>query len=78
MIPVAKEETGTVSKSLRQYLSNITGEHEIKGLQKTATLGTAHMLRKVLIEKYETYLTSEITLHVAQLVTTEQLLNCIS
>jgi len=37
--------TGTISKSLRQYLSNITKEQEIKDLQKTATLGTAHLLR---------------------------------
>jgi hypothetical protein len=33
--------TGTVSMSLRQYLSNITGKHEIKELQFTATLCTA-------------------------------------
>jgi len=34
---------GTVSKSLRQYPSNIKGKHEIKGLQKKAAiLGTAH------------------------------------
>jgi hypothetical protein len=32
----------TISKSLRQYLSNIPGKHEIKELQKTAILGTAH------------------------------------
>jgi hypothetical protein len=35
-------ETGTISKSLRQYLSNIPGKHEIKELYKTAILGTAH------------------------------------
>jgi hypothetical protein len=34
MIPVIIGEIGTVSKSLRQYLSNIPGEHEIKELQK--------------------------------------------
>jgi hypothetical protein len=34
--------TETTSKSLRQYLSNIPGKHEIKELQKTAILGTAH------------------------------------
>ena len=34
--------TGTISKSLRQYLSNIPGKHEIKELQKTAILCTAH------------------------------------
>jgi hypothetical protein len=41
--------TGTISKSLRQYLSNRPVKHEIKKLQKTAILGTAHLLREVLI-----------------------------
>ena len=41
--------TGTISKTFRKYVSNIPGNHEIKELQKTATLGTAHILRKVLI-----------------------------
>jgi hypothetical protein len=41
-IPVIIGETGTISKSLRQYLSNIPGEHKIRELQKTATLGTAY------------------------------------
>jgi len=49
VIPVIKGATGTISKSLRQYLSNIEGEHEIKELQKTAILGTAHRLREVLM-----------------------------
>jgi hypothetical protein len=35
-------------------------------------LGTAHILRKVLMLKYQTYFTGEITLHVAQTVNTEQ------
>jgi len=43
VIPVIRGANGTISKLLRQYLSNIPGKHEIKGLQKTATLGTAHM-----------------------------------
>ena len=33
-------------KSFRKYLSNIHGKHEIK---KTDILGTAHLLRKVLM-----------------------------
>ena len=49
VIPVIIGATGTISKSLRQYLSNIPGKHEIKELQKTAILGTAHILRKVLM-----------------------------
>jgi hypothetical protein len=41
--------SGTISKSLTQYLSNIPGKHEIKELQKTAILGTAHVLWRVLM-----------------------------
>jgi hypothetical protein len=41
--------TGTILKSPRQYLSNIMGKHEIKELQKTAILCTAHILREVLM-----------------------------
>ena len=41
--------TGTISKSFRKYLSNVTRKHEIKELQKTAILGTAHTLYKVLM-----------------------------
>jgi hypothetical protein len=42
VMPVIIEMTGTISKSLRLYLSNVPGKHEIKELQKTATFGTAH------------------------------------
>jgi len=45
VIPVIAEATGTIPKSLRQYLSNITGKHGIKELLITAILGTAHKLR---------------------------------
>jgi hypothetical protein len=48
MIPVTIGATGTISKSFRKYMSNIPGNHEVKELQKTAILGTAHILRKVL------------------------------
>ena len=49
VIPVIIGATGTVSKSFRKYVSNIPGKHEVKELQKTAVLGTAHILRKVLM-----------------------------
>ena len=49
VIPVIIGATGTISKSFRKYVSNIPGKHEVKELQKTAILGTAHILRKVLI-----------------------------
>ena len=44
--------TGTISESFRKYVSNIPGKHGVKELQKTAILGTAHILRKVLMQKY--------------------------
>jgi hypothetical protein len=48
MIPVITGATGTISKSFRKYVSNIPGNHQVKELQNTAILGTAHILRKVL------------------------------
>ena len=49
VIPVTIGATGTISKSFRKYVSNIPRKHEVKELQKTAILGTAHILRKVLM-----------------------------
>jgi hypothetical protein len=49
VIPVIIGTTGTTSKSFRKYVSNILGNHEVKELQKNAILGTAHILRKVLM-----------------------------
>jgi len=48
VIPVIIGATGTVSKSFRKYV-NIPGKHDVKELQKTAILGTAHIVRKVLM-----------------------------
>jgi hypothetical protein len=48
VIPVIIGATGTISKSPIKYVSNIPGNHEVKELQKTAILVTAHILRKVL------------------------------
>jgi len=49
VIPVIIGATGSVSKSFRKYLSNIPENHEVKKLQETAILGTAHIIRKVLM-----------------------------
>jgi hypothetical protein len=49
VIPVIIGATGTISKSFRKYVSNIPGKNEVKELEKTAILGTAHILRKVLM-----------------------------
>jgi len=48
-----KSDTGLESfqKSLGQYPSNIRGKHEIKKLQKTAVLDTAHIMNKVPMQR---------------------------
>jgi len=48
VIAVTIGATGTISKSFRKCVSNIPGNHEVKELQKTDILGTAHIMRKVL------------------------------
>jgi hypothetical protein len=40
VIPVIIGTTVTISKSFRQYLSNVPDIHKVKELQKTAILGT--------------------------------------
>jgi hypothetical protein len=44
VIPLIIGATGTISNSFRKYVNNIPGNHEVKELQKTAILGTAHIL----------------------------------
>jgi hypothetical protein len=39
---------GTTSNPSRQYLSNLSGKHDMKELQKTAIPDTAHLLGEVL------------------------------
>jgi hypothetical protein len=48
VIPVTIGTTGTISKSFKKHLHSISGKHDIKGLQKRATLGAANILRRVL------------------------------
>jgi hypothetical protein len=48
VMPVIIGAIGNISKSFRKYLSSVPGKHDIKKLQETAILGTAHTLRKVL------------------------------
>jgi hypothetical protein len=47
--PVIIGATGTISMSLTQYLSDVQREHPIEELRKTAMLGTAYILREVLM-----------------------------
>ena len=48
VIPVIVGTTGVVEKRLKTDLKKIPGRHNIHNLQRSAILGTAHILRKVL------------------------------
>ena len=48
VIPVIIGATGIVTKSLKKNLETIPGKYSIASLQKTAILGTSHIIRKVL------------------------------
>jgi hypothetical protein len=48
IIPVIIGATGMVTRSLRKNLEAVPGKHSIDSLQKTAVLGTSHIMRKVL------------------------------
>ena len=48
IIPIIIGATGIVTRSLRKNLEAIPGKHSIDSLQKTTTLGTSHIIRKVL------------------------------
>jgi len=42
------EATGIVTRSLRKNLEALPGRYSIDSLQKTAVLGTSHVIREVL------------------------------
>ena len=48
IIPVIIGATETVARSLKKNLEAVPGKHSIDSLQKTAVLGTSHIIRKVL------------------------------
>jgi hypothetical protein len=48
IIPVITGDTGTVTGGLKKNLEDIPGKHSIDSQQKTAILGTSHIIRKVL------------------------------
>ena len=49
VLPVITGANRTTSKSFRKYLSDVPGKHDISEVHKTAILGTAHILGKVLM-----------------------------
>ena len=44
IIPIIIGATGIVTRSLRKNLEAVTGKHSIDSLQKTAILGTSHII----------------------------------
>jgi hypothetical protein len=53
VIPVIIGATGIITRSLRKNLEYIAGKHSIDSLQKTAILGTSHIIRKYSSVKLE-------------------------
>ena len=51
VIPVIIVATGIVEKNIKKYVGRIPGHHNIYNLQRSAVLGTAHILGKVLSVK---------------------------
>jgi hypothetical protein len=51
IIPVIIGATGRVTKGLKTNLEAIPATHSIDSLQKTAVLGTSHIIRKVLLSE---------------------------
>jgi hypothetical protein len=47
IVPVIIGANGIVTTSLRKNLKDTPGKHSIDSLQKTAILGTSHIIRKV-------------------------------
>ena len=48
IVPVIIGATGIVKRILKKNLETIPGKHLIDSLQKTAILGTSHIIQKVL------------------------------
>ena len=48
IVPVIIVTIGIVTRSLKKNLESVPGKHSIDSLQKTAILGTSHIIRKVL------------------------------
>ena len=48
IMPVIIGATGIATRILRKNLEAVPGKHSIDSLQKTAILGTSHIIRKVL------------------------------
>jgi len=48
IIPLITGTTGSVTKVLKKDLEAVPGDRSTDSLQKTAVLGTSHIMRKVL------------------------------
>jgi hypothetical protein len=48
IIPIVIGATGIVTRSLKKNMEAVPGKYSIDSLQKTAILGTTHIIRKVL------------------------------
>jgi len=54
IIPVIIGATGIATRSLRKNLEAVLGKHLIDSPQKTAILGTSHIIRKLMYASLQT------------------------
>jgi hypothetical protein len=73
VIPIITETNGTISKSLKKYLSNGPVEQKQGNTKNRPTGLCTHTSETTNVKQYKTYFTCEITLHVAKIVKTELL-----
>jgi len=64
VIPATIRATETISESFRTYLSNVPRRHNVKTVYKTAIVVTAHILQKVLVAKYKTFIMRNIIIYI--------------
>lgn len=49
-VPITIDATGSLSRTLAQYLDDVSSENYSTELQKMANLGTARLLRKIIMK----------------------------
>jgi len=64
---------GNISTLIRKYPDHLPVKHDTKELQKTTTKGTEHILLKVRMLHYKTFIIRKKKLHGPHFITTEQL-----
>ena len=55
-MPVSVVANETIAQSYKNYQNSICDKHDMKELEKTASPGTKHVLRKLLMQNYKHFI----------------------